>query len=187
MKFYHLQSQLGYSFADKDHVIWWTAPEKLQNGSANCCFQGHELSLIFSDFGRLNYPESDLFHVIQSCSSCPPPTDGTLCHSWDLTHTTDLCSHQDPQVSFQTQTVRYFIPSLYGSLRSARMHHTTSQKCAGRSLSLTILGAFNGIIVMDSVSSWFIDHCPQLSCEYSNSYQSLPEITFPCSLSFPKL
>lgn len=147
-----------------------------------------QASLILSDvvFGYPNYQGSDLFQAISSCSSCPPPTDGTLCHTCALTHTTDLCSHQDPQVSFQTQTVRYFIPPLCCALRSARMHHTTSQKCAGRSLSLTILGAFNGTIVMDSVRSWFIDHCPQLSCEYSNSYQSLPEITFPHSLSFQK-
>lgn len=37
---------------------------------------------------------------------------------------------------------------------------------------------------MDSVSGWCIDHHPLLSCEYSNSYQSLLELTFTLSQSY---
>lgn len=153
----------------------------------SCCFWGQEESLNLSD--RFSFCMSLLsgawfvshHPIMQFLSSAH------RWHTWALTHTTDLCSHQHPLFSFQTHTVRCFIPSQCDSLRPARMHRTTSKKCAGRSLSLTILGAFNGTILMDSVSSWFIDRCPQQSCEYSKSYQSLPEITFAHRLSSQKL
>lgn len=82
----------------------------------------------------------------------------------------------------------YFIPSPCDSvLEQCALQGCTGsfQKRSGHSLSLTALRAFSGTIVMDSESGWFIDHSPQLSCEYSNSYQSPPEVTFPQSLSLP--
>ena len=82
-------------------------------------------SVIDVVFGCPDSQESDLLHAIPSCSSSPPPTDGTLLHTWALTHTTELCSHQDPQVSFQTQTDRYFIPSLCGWV----LRHSALQGC----------------------------------------------------------
>lgn len=106
-------------------------------------------------------------------------------HTWAVTHTTDLCPRQHPLVSFRT--LWYFIPSRWVSVHSARMHLTTSKKRAGCSLSLTILGASNGTIVMDSASSWFIDLCPRLSCECSKSCHFLSKITFSQSISSPKL
>lgn len=84
----------------------------------------------------------------------------------------------------------YFIPSPCDSvLEQCALQGCTGsfQKCSGHSLSLTALRAFSGTIVMDSESSWFIDHSPQLSCKYSNSYQSPPEVTFPQSLSLSAL
>lgn len=54
----------------------------------------------------------------------------------------------------------------------------TLPKCAGRTSSLAKLGTFNDTTEMDSRSCWFIDYYPLLSCEYSNSYKSQPEINF---------
>lgn len=107
-------------FTDNDCVIYWTM---MNYRKATICtsqllfpmsiikFATSEIDVVFA---CPNYLKSDLFRTIPSCSSCPLPTDGTLCYTWALTHTTDLCSHQDPQVSFQTLTDRYFIPSLCG-------------------------------------------------------------------------
>lgn len=88
---------------------------------------------------------------------------------------------------FFSNSDRFLIPSLCGSRRSARIHHTSSKKCAGCSLLLTVFEALNGTIGTDSVRGWFIDRCPQLNYEYSKSYRSLPEITFAHRLSSQKL
>lgn len=133
------------------------------------------------------------FYAIPLCSSHDQPTDGTLCHTWALTHTTDLdpgSGSTSGSSGFSSVPESYFIPSPCDSvLRQCALQGCTRsfQKCSGHSLSLTALRAFSGTIVMDSESSWFIDHSPQLSCEYSNSYQSPPEVTFPQSLSLSAL
>lgn len=119
--------QLGkLPLLDSDHVIWWTAPEKLLDGSLSCCFQVQDWTLNLSDrFIFLDVQTVRSATQYPSCSSPYLPTDGTLCHTWALTHSTDLCSHQDPRVSFQTQTVRYFIPFLCGSV----LQHSALQGC----------------------------------------------------------
>lgn len=89
-----------------------------------------------------------------SCSSHPPPTGGAVCHTWVCVHSTDLCSHHRSSGFFlQTSDSQMLhpLPALWGCTTTPR------QKSTGRSLSSTILGAFNGTIVMDSASGWFID------------------------------
>lgn len=102
---------------DNGHVIWQTGHRWPQ--------QSYNMNLSAAVWRFKNWLCTSVIVDVQtvrgvthspSCSSSYVPTDGTLRHTWALTHTTDLCSHQDPQVSFQTETVRYFVPSLCGSV-----------------------------------------------------------------------
>lgn len=143
------------------------------------CFYYHAWYLDFS-FGCVYFKLSDLRHTIPSCTSGHPPTDGTLRHTWALI-TPLICAH--------IKILRFLF----------RQSDTSSPPCVVQySNTLLFKDApppprnalatlyhwlyWEHLMAQSWWILWEVDLLiTVLGCEYSNSYQSPPEITFPHS------